>query len=118
MIKFHMSILRKIEENLLVKNPNIAGNIKPLCVVSVIYKTSSNEDRVIRDAIVISVKRLSIKVAIINPNDKTKTMVRTFFLHSPLIKSIVVDRSPRKSSKAKPYYILTKNTGAIKKAIN
>lgn len=114
-----MSILRKIEEKFLNTNPRIPSKIRPLSTVSVVYKTSSNESRVCQGAIVISVKRLSIKVAIVNANDLTATMVRTFFLHSPLIESVTITKSPkRKNVKSKQYYILNKNTSQIRRLVN
>lgn len=119
MIKYSMDLLKRIESKFLPVNSNIATNIKPLSVVSVVYKTSSNEYRTCQGAIVIASNRLNIKVAIINPNDSSKTMLRTFFLHSPLLKSITVTQTPRKrSGKAKQFSILTKNSKEINRIIN
>jgi len=114
-----MNLLRKIENSLLVVNPNVATNIRPLNVVTVVYKTSSNEFRTCQDAIVLAVDYQKIKVAIINPGKVENSMVRTFFLHSPLIKSIVINKKPRRPhpKHARNNFILEKNIKKIKDLI-
>lgn len=113
------NILREIENKILVPNPNVATNLKPLCTVSIVYKTSSNESRIFQGAIVLSVNRLSVKVALINSNDSNNTIVRTFYFHSPLVLSIKIEQFPkRRRVKSKYYHLIKKNTKAIKKIIN